>query len=303
MDAGPDDRFTPGSPFGPPGAPGDAAEPLTEGDRRPPPWCSEAAPVRALVDETLGRVTKLGVATIPACHMAELVIMCDHGPVSRGATDGVSVAIASLRRRVGRGPSIEAWVRGETVHADLAAIRTRWPELADRAVEFDVGDVLAVPVIVGDVPAGTLTCYAPFGTHFTHNDEHRAATVALRAAVALAGLGLRAANTEVLQLQEALRSRATIEQAKGILIAHHGCSPEEAFARLTRRSQHENRKLRDVAADLVAGTAAAPVAGATPSGAGQRLPGSPARGDLGDLGDRQGGDGVGGADGPSRVTE
>ena len=298
MDAGPDNRFTPGSPFGPPGAPGDAEEPDLEGVLRPPPWCSEAAPVRALVDETLGRVTQLAVATIPPCHMAELVIMCDHGPVSRGATDGVSVAIASLRRRVGRGPSIEAWVRGETVHADLAAIRTRWPELADRAVEFDVGDVLAVPVIVGDVPAGTLTAYAPFGTHFTQDDEHRGATVALRAAVALAGLGLRAANTEVLQLQEALRSRATIEQAKGILIAQHGCSPDEAFTRLTRRSQRENRKLRDVAADLVAGAA--------PSGTGRRLPGSPTRGDLGELGDRgdrQGGDGVGGADGPSRVTE
>ncbi|MFG1929017.1 ANTAR domain-containing protein [Cryptosporangium sp. NPDC048952] len=49
-----------------------------------------------------------------------------------------------------------------------------------------------------------------------------------------------------------MASRAVIEQAKGIMIAQHGCSPDDAFTRLTKLSQHANRKLRDVAADLVA---------------------------------------------------
>ncbi|NAZ80654.1 ANTAR domain-containing protein [Kineococcus sp. R8] len=55
------------------------------------------------------------------------------------------------------------------------------------------------------------------------------------------------------QLTEAMRSRAGIEQAKGILVAVHGCSPDEAFVRLSRMSQQSNRKLRDVAEDVVAG--------------------------------------------------
>ena len=52
-------------------------------------------------------------------------------------------------------------------------------------------------------------------------------------------------------LSIALESRAVIEQAKGVLIARHGYSDDEAFAELRHRSQAANRKLREVAVDLV----------------------------------------------------
>ena len=42
-----------------------------------------------------------------------------------------------------------------------------------------------------------------------------------------------------------------IEQAKGVLMAAPRCSPDEAFEMLRERSQGENRKLRDVAIDVV----------------------------------------------------
>lgn len=54
-----------------------------------------------------------------------------------------------------------------------------------------------------------------------------------------------------MHLDEAMRSRAVIEQAKGILMARSQLSPDEAFDMLRRVSQRENRKLRDIAADLV----------------------------------------------------
>jgi AmiR/NasT family two-component response regulator len=49
-----------------------------------------------------------------------------------------------------------------------------------------------------------------------------------------------------------MESRAVIDMAKGVLIARHHCSPEEAFAILSRTSQNHNRKLRDLAGALVA---------------------------------------------------
>ena len=52
-------------------------------------------------------------------------------------------------------------------------------------------------------------------------------------------------------LRTAMASRATIEQAKGLIIAARGCTPDEAFDLLTRMSQNENRKLREVATSLV----------------------------------------------------
>jgi len=53
------------------------------------------------------------------------------------------------------------------------------------------------------------------------------------------------------QLEEALGSRAEIEQAKGIIVGALRCTPDEAFDTLVRQSQQQNRKLRDVAAEIV----------------------------------------------------
>jgi hypothetical protein len=46
-------------------------------------------------------------------------------------------------------------------------------------------------------------------------------------------------------------SRATINQAMGMLMLAHGVSAEEAFGMLTRRSQQTNVKLRELAARFV----------------------------------------------------
>ena len=66
-------------------------------------------------------------------------------------------------------------------------------------------------------------------------------------------LSLAALRQENAQLRGALDARAVIEQAKGMLIASHQCSAEEAFELLVDRSQSEQRKVRDIAADMVAG--------------------------------------------------
>ena len=48
-----------------------------------------------------------------------------------------------------------------------------------------------------------------------------------------------------------MANRAEIEQAKGIIMANTRCTAEEAFDILVRQSQHENRKLRDIAVEIV----------------------------------------------------
>jgi hypothetical protein len=76
---------------------------------------------------------------------------------------------------------------------------------------------------------------------------------------------------EVEQLREGLGSRAVIERAKGILMQAQAISEAESFDLLTGMSQARHRKLRDVAADVVAGVpvarAAEPPAGGAPPGA------------------------------------
>lgn len=56
---------------------------------------------------------------------------------------------------------------------------------------------------------------------------------------------------EVLHLRRALSSRATIEQAKGIVMSDRRCSSDEAYALLVRMSNETNVRLADVAGALV----------------------------------------------------
>jgi AmiR/NasT family two-component response regulator len=53
------------------------------------------------------------------------------------------------------------------------------------------------------------------------------------------------------QFDTALRSRSVIDQALGILMAQQRCTAGEAFELLRQASQHRNRKLREVAVELV----------------------------------------------------
>jgi len=59
--------------------------------------------------------------------------------------------------------------------------------------------------------------------------------------------------TEVQDLLAQAETRPVIDQAKGLLIAKHGCTPERAFQMLAEASQRENRKLRDIARAMVEG--------------------------------------------------
>jgi len=58
---------------------------------------------------------------------------------------------------------------------------------------------------------------------------------------------------EVADLRAALETRPVIDQAKGMLIAEHGCSPDEAFDMISTASQRNNRKVRDIARAMVDG--------------------------------------------------
>lgn len=67
---------------------------------------------------------------------------------------------------------------------------------------------------------------------------------------------LHVLRAEVEQLRQAIASRPVIDQARGILMAAHSCTSEEAWHILRETSQLSNTKLRTVAAALTAGTEA-----------------------------------------------
>lgn len=80
---------------------------------------------------------------------------------------------------------------------------------------------------------------------------------------------LAALREENRQLREALESRSSIERAKGVLMAKHNCSEQEAFGILSAAARRQQRKVRVVADELLgrlaAATQATPVTAATPA--------------------------------------
>lgn len=77
------------------------------------------------------------------------------------------------------------------------------------------------------------------------------ASAPARSAVALErSERLRDLQTEVEQLRHAIASRPVIDQARGVLMALHGCTSDEAWNILRETSQLSNTKLRTVAAAI-----------------------------------------------------
>ena len=55
------------------------------------------------------------------------------------------------------------------------------------------------------------------------------------------------------QLEQAMASRAVIEQAKGVIMAMRGVPEHEAFEVLRKTSQDRNVKVRELAQQIVTG--------------------------------------------------
>lgn len=116
---------------------------------------------------------------------------------------------------------------------------------------------LSVPLLVtsadGDKLVGSLNLYSVTGTAFDPFDESlmRLFTTAVCTAITSSQLWQNTRN-RVTQLETALHSRAEIDRAKGMLMAVHGCSADEAFAMLVERSQAQNIKLREVVRSMLA---------------------------------------------------
>ena len=114
------------------------------------------------------------------------------------------------------------------------------------------GSSMSFPLPFQGESIGTLDVHARKANAFDDTAVAMAQRFATLAAVAVGNVisYLQAAQTAV-QMQAAMASRAVIEQAKGIIMARVGCDADRAFALLVQQSQHENRKLRDVATETV----------------------------------------------------
>jgi GAF domain-containing protein len=167
-------------------------------------------------------------------------------------TDRTSPEIDSAQYETGIGPCLDAFRYQEVFRVEDTEKDDRWRPFSEAAAAHGIRSTLSVPLIANHEGVGALNFYSRTPSGFSDTDAELGAQFATQAAIVLSNAQAYWDAHQLSQdLATAMKSRATIEQAKGILMGAQRCSADEAFQILVRASQRENRKLREVAEDLV----------------------------------------------------
>jgi GAF domain-containing protein len=198
------------------------------------------------------RVTRAAVDIMHGCDHAGISLISRHGEINTvAATDEVSLRVDAIQYEVGQGPCVNAIAEHETFLIDDLTTDERWPPFSHRAAaETGVHSMLSFRLFVDgdDGTIGALNLYSRRPGAFDEHDRSVGTILAAHAAIAVQA----ARNKERAEhLEEAVRSNREVGMAMGILMASGHATQEQAFAALRRASQHLNRKLRDVAAEVV----------------------------------------------------
>ena len=184
---------------------------------------------------------------------ATITVRHDDGMSTVGATDQRLVDLDQAQYEAG-GPCVQTLDDPAPVFLhDVADDADRWQHYADTAAELGVRSSLSlhVPTDSSEV-AASLNLYSRELFDLEDRQLHSAETYAAQLAATLQSVdAYRATANLARNMAEAMRTRAVIEQAKGILMADERIGDEQAFERLVSLSQHANIKVRDVARRLV----------------------------------------------------
>jgi ANTAR domain len=178
-----------------------------------------------------------------------------------GVTGEVSEQLAELHTTLGEGPCLTVLTIGSPVLVsdldDGNAIR-RWPAFTPQALQAGVTAIFALPLRIGAIKVGSLGMYrdtagplstAQIGDALILAD---AATVILLEGQHLDGAATAAGAWPTGQPPDLAQHRAEIDQATGMVSAQLGVSIGEAFVRLRAYAYAQDRRLGEVARDVVA---------------------------------------------------
>lgn len=201
--------------------------------------------------ETLTRVADLAVVSIGPADMAGITMLVEGKVRTAVFTDPESPELDTAQYDTGEGPCLDAFRHQRVYRIDSTADDRTWPAFSALAASHGIVSTMSLPLIARHEGLGALNLYARSGP-FSEADEELGFIFATQAAIVLANAQAYWDSRHLSeQLGQAMQYRAVIEQAKGVLMATGGRNADEAFQVLVRASQRENRKLRDIAADLV----------------------------------------------------
>ena len=212
-----------------------------------------------LSEQTLGGVleliTSLAAKTLPGSCGDGVTLLSGWPPTRAAATDLVVEEADALQYELDEGPCLSAARDQVTYRIEPMWNEPRWPYWTAAVAHLGLGSSCSSPLVVRGDSLGAVKVSARGEAAFTDRDERILALFAEKASVILANArsqeDLRRLNK---RLREALRTRDAIAQAKGVLRERHHVDERSAFGMLVEWSQRTNRKVRDLAQEILAST-------------------------------------------------
>ncbi|MBG0560820.1 GAF and ANTAR domain-containing protein [Actinoplanes sp. NEAU-A11] len=216
--------------------------------------------VRRLIERQpadLGLLKRICVASAEALSASGAGISVMTADGTRGVcatSDPVSERVEELQYVLGEGPCIDAFAaRRPVLAADLSDAATfQWPVYAPAAQDDGVCAVFAFPLQVGAARLGVMDIFRDHVGRLTGTELQTAFTFAVVTVEALLdmqqnGVARDGDDTAVLDVGR----RAELFQAQGMVMMQLGVSIGEALVRMRAYAYAENRRLEDVARDVV----------------------------------------------------
>jgi GAF domain-containing protein len=204
------------------------------------------------LEEMLTRVAQYAVAAIPGADGAGLTVMQNGLPDTIvGSADFVR-DVDAIQYGLSEGPCITATLEGCTVTSDSSSGAATFPRFWPPVARVGVQSVLSLPLKGSEGVLGSLNVYAHAPNAFDARAVELGELFALPAAVSVQNAqALALVRRLAARLQEALTSRAVVDQAVGISMSRGAHTQEDALAELRAASQSEALKLSEVADQVV----------------------------------------------------
>ena len=204
------------------------------------------------LSQVLLRVAELAVATIPGADEISITLVEKGVPHTAAFTGSLAAALDERQYAAGFGPCVDAAQSGHTLRMDDLTQDSTYREFAAIAARQGVRSILSIGLPMPQQVLGAMNIYQFGDAPLDAEAEGVAQEFGRYAAVSLANASLYEHSTLLAaRMQHAMESRAVIDQAKGMIMITEGVTADEAFQRLVSASQAANRKLRDLAADMV----------------------------------------------------
>jgi GAF domain-containing protein len=189
---------------------------------------------------------------------AGLLLMDRHGELGIAAATSDSTHLVELLQVQAKdGPCFDAFRLGEAVRSGPLGgqeAERKWPEFAPLATSAGFDSVVAVPMRLRAKVIGSLNLFRIRPGEATDRDIMIAQALADLATIAIIqGRVVGGARETIDQLQNALDTRVSIEQAKGIVAERTKLDLASAFERIRAYARSSNLRLSDVSAQIISG--------------------------------------------------